>query len=345
MIIDKTRLAGLAAYFQDPGNAGQINLANQVRSRTEPLGKGKQLDVSSIELLIESDTVDLLDLFRRQAQPLLSITVMKEMFPSLFADPFRHRVHNIAGFEDFKRGKFKNARALDVDGIPTIVSIGTGLCKWTSPLYPMPEPMALVHAAWELAASRKTAKGNFEYSLKLDTFDGNRNLLRTVFLANPQNMGQAGNLDPTAPRKAENLGLKDVAFYQVEFTADVRKDAALYEKHSTLLSESIGTPLLRAVNLLEPVEPAHDIHSLHELLSLASAYHLFEPQGTPLRKMLVTLELSATLVHSDYERIVNNDPDDAGSLYEFIEIDVMTNKFTNLEARLVAEVMIRPQFG
>ena len=149
MIIDKIQLAGLEAYFKDPNNYGQINLAGQVTSRTKPLGKGKQLEISAIELLIESDS-DLTDLFNFQSNPLFSITVMKEMFPALFADPFRHRVHNIGGFEDFKRGTLENAKAMDIDGIPTIVSMGTGICKWTSPLYPMPEPVTLNHASRSL---------------------------------------------------------------------------------------------------------------------------------------------------------------------------------------------------
>lgn len=94
MIIDNIQLAGLDAYFYDPNNLGQINLAGQVTSRTKRLDKGKQLEISAIELLIESDS-DLTDLFNFQSNPLFSITVMKEMFPALFADSFRHRVQRL----------------------------------------------------------------------------------------------------------------------------------------------------------------------------------------------------------------------------------------------------------
>ena len=124
MIIDRIQLSGLDAYFQDPNNPGQINLGGQnpLTARTRTLGKGKQLEISGIELLIESSN-DLTDLFNFQSSPLFSITVMKEMFPALFANPFKHRTHTISGFEDFKRGTFENARAMDIDGVPTIVSI------------------------------------------------------------------------------------------------------------------------------------------------------------------------------------------------------------------------------
>jgi len=221
MIIDRIQLAGLEAYFQV--GAGGVNLGGQnpLTARTKQLGRGKQLEISAIELLIESGN-DLTDLFNFNfdtqnnpptPDPLFSITLMKEMFPALFADPFRHRVHNISGFEDFKRGTMENAKVLDVEGIPTIVSIGTGICTWKSPLYPMPEPINLNHASWELAASTRTPPGNFKYSLKLATFDANQAPFLTFFLAN--------NLDPTKPRKAENCNLKDVGFYQIEFTADV----------------------------------------------------------------------------------------------------------------------------
>lgn len=346
MIIDKIQLAGFDAYFQDPNNPGQINLAGQVTSRTKPLGKGKQLEISAIELLIESNS-DLTDLFNFQPNPLFSITVMKEMFPAMFADPFRHRVHSIGGFEDFKCGTLENVKAMDIDGIPTIVSIGTGECKWTSPLYPMPEPVSINHASWELAVSRKTPPENFKYSLQLLKFDSNHNLIQTVHLTHPNNPSQPGNLDPTKPRKAENFDLKDVGFYQIEFTADVKKDTSIYEKHTTLIGKSIGTPLLRAVNLLEPVESAYNIHSLQELLSLSSEYHLFEFQGQPIKKMLVTLDLSATLVHSDYAKFMNNDPNDPicftdpNSFYEFVEITVRTDKLKIVEAKLNGEVLTK----
>ena len=342
MIIDRVQLAGIAAYFQDPNNPGRINLAGQVTSRTKPLSKGKQLEISAIELLIESDS-DLTDLFSFQSNPLFSMTVMKEMFPALFADPFRHRVHNISGFEDFKRGTLENGKVMDIDGIPTIVSIGTEICKWTSALYPMSDAVTLNRASWELAASRKTPQENFRYSLKLIAFDTNQNLIQTVHLTNPLDWTQPGNLDPTKPRKAENFDLQNVGFYQVEFTADVKKDASIYEKHTMLIGESIGTPLLRAVNLLEPVESIYNVYSLQELLSLSSEYHLFEFQGQPIKKMLVTLDLSAILVHSEYESIANEDPNDPQSFYEFVEIAVIADKFSNVEAKLVSEVLAKSE--
>lgn len=334
MIIDRIKLAGPAAYFR-ARKGGGVNLAGQ-NARTPTLGRGKQLEISAIELLIESDS-DLLDLFNPSLDPpryLFSIRVMKEMFPALFANPFAYRVHTIAGFDDFKRGTLENGKVLDVDGIPTIVSVGTGLCKWTSPLYPMPEAINLELASWELAASRKTPEENFIYGLKLDAFNATQNLLESFHLTNPD-PAQPLLIGPTGPRTFEKFSPGNISFYQMEFTADVKKDAALYEKHASITGESIGTPLLRAINLLEPVESIYNIYSLQELLGLSSNYHLFEAQGQPLKKMIVTLELSATLVHSDNENLQRD-------RYEFVEISVRGGNFSNFEARLVGDEVLRP---
>ena len=322
MIIDRIQLTGKSVYFED--GSGGINIAGQT-ARTPALGTGKQLEISAIELLIESDE-DLADLFTYQDDPLISVTVMKEMFPALFNDPFRHRVHSIAGFDDFKRGKFENCKAMDVEGIPTLVSLGTETCIWTSQRYQMPESIKIDHAAWELAASRRTPKENFLYTITLNTFNAGGGALGSLEIAT--------SLDPSKPRIAEGLDLENIASYQVIFKAEVLRDAALYERQTTLIGESIGTPLLRAINLLEPVETIYDIHSLQELLSRSSDYHLFEFQGQPINRMLATLDLSATMVHSEQQN--------AGiGKFEFMKIAVADDVFTNVEARLAGELLIK----
>ncbi|WP_413935517.1 hypothetical protein [Nitrospira sp. BLG_1] len=330
MIIDRIQLAGNDAYFRTDNG---INLAG-LTARTGSLRKGKQLEILGIELLIESDG-DLTGLFNRQNASLIEVRVMKEMFPALFNDPFRHRVHTIAGFNDFERGTAKNCKAMDVDGIPTIVSTGTETCVWTSPRFRMPEDIHIEHASWELAASRKTPRDNFTYTITLNTFDGDGNPRDSVELA--------PGLDPTQPRKREELGLSNVASYELQFKADVRKDAAMYEKHTVMVGASIGTPLLRAINLLEPVakgNSVYEIYSLSELLSQCSDHQLIEMDGWPiiqgrqLRKINATLNLSATLVQSDQE-------DTPNGRYESIEIAVAANAFTHVETRLVGEVLMR----
>jgi len=323
MIIDRIQRAGKEAYFQD--GSGGINIAGQT-ARTSDLGKGKQLEISAIEILIDSDN-DLTDLFSYQTEPLISITVMKEMFPALFNDPFRHRVHTIAGFDDFNNGKFENCKAMDVEGIPTLVSLGTDTCLWISPRYQMAESIRIDHAGWELAASRKTPKENFVYTITLNTFNAGGSALASTEIATA--------LDPTAPRVFENLTLDNVRSYELKFKAEVMRDAALYEKHTTLIGESIGTPLLRAINLLEPIETIYEFHSLQELLGRSSEYHLFEFQGQPINRMIATLDLSATLVNSEQQNVSAN-------RFEFIAITVADGIFSNVEARLAGEELMRP---
>ena len=250
MIIDRIQLAGLEAYFQVPGQPGSINLGgpDPKTARTAPLGKGKQRGITAIHLLLEGD--DLLPLFNRQQTPLLRVSVMKEMFPGLFADPYKHRVHNIAGFGDFNRGTLESCRAMDIDGIPTLVSIGTSVCKWKSMIYPMPDPVSFDAASWELATSRLTPADSFTYSLRLNYWAPNQALT-----AAPQQTILANNLDPTVARKKQPLDLNGIGSYQIEFDADVKNDSYVYEKHTPIVSESMGRPLLRATNLLEPLLP------------------------------------------------------------------------------------------
>ena len=65
----------------------------------------------------------------------------------------------MAGFVDFKRGTFENCKAFEIDGIPTIVSIGTGACRWLSQIYQLPVPGSFDLAAWELAATQRPPTG------------------------------------------------------------------------------------------------------------------------------------------------------------------------------------------
>jgi hypothetical protein len=71
MITDRIPPAGLDAYFHRSGN---VNLASfaPVTARTKPLSKGKQLEISGIQILIESD--DLSALFQYQDKPLFKFS-------------------------------------------------------------------------------------------------------------------------------------------------------------------------------------------------------------------------------------------------------------------------------
>ena len=137
MIIDIINIAGDKSYFKD--SAGNINLASAVPSSavTPPLGRSIQYNVSGIDLYFTGS--DLLPLFNimeddgtgslvKRPGTLLEIYLTKEMFPGLFADPFRNRVHTIAGFEDFRKGTFENCDVYRINNKPVLVSIGTGKC-------------------------------------------------------------------------------------------------------------------------------------------------------------------------------------------------------------------------
>lgn len=339
MIIDRTDVSGIRAYFEDPASAGGTNLggAAGVVARTPALGKGRQWQVDRIHLVLEAP--DLTPLFDRAPEPpgspapppLFSVHVQKEMFPGLFADPFRHRVHNIAGFEDFKRGTFVNCKALEVDGIPTIVSLGTAECRWTSAIYEMPGPASFDHAAWELAASRLAPPRSFTYSLDLAWWAPGQ-----PTTAAPTVTSIASSAPAARRRAADLANVTGVGAYRVEFSAKVSHDAPLNERHGAILGESAGRPLLRAVNLLEGVPCANDFATLEELLARSREHHLFEGTGAPPAKLWASLDFSATLVASPNQ--LANGPDD----FEFIEIATQPAVFRRFQARLEAEELLRP---
>src|SRR4051812_12955297 len=121
MIIDRISLAGLDAYLldSDPTKASDPNLAstpaNYQGNHTGVLktfGEGRWLETNSLYIHLEA--ADLSPLFSRQPQPLLRLNVNKEMFPRLYADPYKHRVHTVGGYEDLERGKSENVRVMEV---------------------------------------------------------------------------------------------------------------------------------------------------------------------------------------------------------------------------------------
>jgi hypothetical protein len=345
MITDQSRLAGLTAYFRDPANPADVNLGPlaPVRVRTTPLAAGHQIDVSGIRLLIEHD--DLSPFFRLPAvdggsedpatTPLLRVTVMKEMFPGLFADPFRHRVHNIAGHVDLSEGELENGRVMDIDGIPTVVS-GAGQCRWTSRKYTWPDVSAIAAAAWELASSRLTPAGNLTYSLGLNLWDASGAALPAVSLAD--------GVDPAVPRAAEALGIADAKAFQITFTATVRHDSALSERHTPVVLEQVGTPLLRAVNLLEPISSIYDICSLVELEAESSHFYLTQAPGPEIPRCITHLDVPAVLVSSPNQRVADGDPYDAASRYEYVEVE-LTRQVGRLEAKLDGHDLVRELHG
>ena len=175
MIIDRVRTAGAGAYLLRNATPDDVNLAGPTPSfgRTGPPARGQQLDITGLQFVIDGD--DLWPLFDPAPAldaetPLVGITVMKEVFPGLFADPHRHRVHTVAGFDDFNSGTYTNCQAMDIDGIPTLVSLGAGGCQWASPVLLVPLESQFVSAAWELATTRRTPADSFEYSLTLRTW-------------------------------------------------------------------------------------------------------------------------------------------------------------------------------
>jgi len=350
MITDRIQLAGLESYFlvRAPGPVpapglvpapGKVNLGGITPTiRTAPLNKGKQIEISGIQLLIEhQDLRPFLGYPSDNANsyvdaPLFKVSVMKEMFPGLFADPFSHRVHNIAGYLDFNDGTLTNGRVLEVDGIPTICSTGKEECVWLSRKYEMPDPISIDAIAWELATAKLTPPDSFHYKIEIALNDG----AATITIDNAGQM-----LKADAKRAKVGLNNQGVNNFQFNFRAKVFEDSCLTERSLPLVNEKIGRPLLRAVNIVELVQSVYVINSLFELQNLCSDFHLFENPGAVLPRLTATLDLSATLVNSPNQNIVNNDIYNNASVYEFVELKLFANQFTRFEAKRSGEELIR----
>ncbi len=351
MITDRIQLAGINAYLRDPDDQANINLAANtnlvnagvpVSVQTLPLSKGKQVEISGIQLLIEADDLGPLFPFQFNVDgdpaPLMSFSVMKEMFAGLFADPYKHRVHNIAGYLDFNEGVLQNGRIMEIEGIPTIVSIGRETCSWESKIYTLPDPITIDALAWELASSINNPSNTFKYSLNISCFSdvAGADLIGTIGTGNlvDADFSRAVQLDETG-------FIPGVKSFQVYFEAYVNIDANISERKLPGFNEKIGRPLLRAVNIIELLiaqdgtnNSVYDIHSLTELKSLCSDFELSETPGPSITRVMATLDLNAILVHSEREVSVNNK-------FEFVQLNLFSSLFARFEAKVSGDILIR----
>ena len=327
MIIDTVSLAGRAAYLRD---GDSINLATSAHNAgsTAALTAGVEgiaVDVAGVRLLLEGD--DLPALWARADdpdgdRPLLSFAVHKEIFPDFFADPYTHRVHALAGLEDLARGVADGLRTVEVNGVPTLVSVGVGEVSWTSALYRMPHPVPLEAASWGLAVSRLAPPGAFTYRLELHHWTVGQDIATdapTVIALTP-----AAGATPDKPRHRRDLGLTAVIGYVIVFTATVDHDVAM----SAFIDgapgrENIGGPLLQTVNLLESITSIHEYHTLLELADRAREFRLFE---TSESQLYATVDFAAVLLPDEHISLVVHRPE----------------RFSRVEARLDAEVRTRP---
>jgi hypothetical protein len=334
MIIDSITLGGDKAYFDFVASgSGTPSVA---RIPKDPLSVGKGYAISGVSIQLEA--ADLLPLFQRQPNPLLRLSVQKEMFPALFAPPYQYRIHNVSGYEDFNRGVYTACKAIDVEGVPTIVSFGDdATCSWRSPIYPMPEGIVIDKIAWDMAVSRLTPQANFTYSLELDYWVGD------VSPPNTKRLQVVANADPTQLRHTSSLNLTgNPVAYSIDFTAKVLRDSNIYESYASNPFDAVGTPLLRAVYVMEKIAPAfYEFYSLKELLDHCVDVHLFETPGPAVTKLTATLSLNALLVQSDNQVDPNGRglrPDD----YEYVELTVAPNVFSFVEAMAKVREAITP---
>lgn len=212
---------------------------------------------------------------------------------------------------------------LEVDGIPTLLSPGDGTeCRWRSARYRLDRPVVLDGLAWTLAAGRGSPPDAWSYRVRLHHWPpGDSDLLAASRTTTELTAGAHG---PGQARHLELPSAVEVGGYQIEFDADVRFDAALDERHGDLPRQSIGTPLLQAVFLVERLEPVYALHSVQELINQSSSHQLLDP-AAPIRRMTARLHFPAVLNEG-----------------EQISVHVHSAAVRRCEARLDATVRMRP---
>lgn len=261
MIVDQIILAADDARFRSEAvDPFDLSMAS---GTIGPLADGVALEVTGVALLLERKGIEsLLARPSSRTKPLIEIAIVKEMFRGLFSDPYAHRVHTIAGFEDFRRGALTGLQPMEVDGIPTLVSIGDrpeSKVSWLSGHYRLPEKTNFSALAWDVASSRQTPSDAFKYSISVQLWDDPR------AMGNPDRvLRHMTERTPRDPMFLESSGAGSA--FRISFDAQVSMEAGLYERHGALpVSVSLGTPLLRSVHLLEPVSHAYTMMSLLEL--------------------------------------------------------------------------------
>lgn len=319
MMIDEVSLSGVSAYLRRAD--GAVTLQTGERGESVPVGKGETVEINAVDLYLEVESA--LDLFSRGDDPLFTFELQKEVFPNFFFDPHAHRVHQIAGFEDFNRTEKTNMTVLEIDGIPTLVSPGnTAGCAWRSARYRLPKPLLLDAVAWTLAASRGTPPDALSYRMTLTHWPP-----ASAQLQDAQGTTVALTQGAHRPMDARHRELSpgtEIGGYQIEFGAEVHFDSALVERHGNLQKQSVGTPLLQGVFLVEKLEPLYAVHSLQELVNQSSSYQLLDP-AAPIQRMTARVHFPAILTEG-----------------ERLSIAVQSTKIRRCEARIDATLRQRP---
>lgn len=310
MIIDTVPLAGDRAYLHAADGRINIASATQLSGSTLPIAKGRVWSVEGLEVYVESG--DLLSLLSRQQKHILRLRVRKEIYPSLYHDPYSIRILEIGGSRDFWGGSLLGMTVLPIDGRDALVTVDTGTAKWESPKYTLDQPTRLESAAWDLAPAYDSA--GFHYSLQMSVWQGSQR--REIKLAD--------SAKPSDPRLLSPLPSEtsDVTALQVALHVEVAADDTMNAMHSSP-GGLLGRPLLHRVALIEETPSKFEFYSVRELLASAAQYDIFERSGGS-RCLSLTLPLGATLLEG-----------------ESISIELGTDRFDVVEASLRGEEMTR----
>jgi len=330
MIIDKIHISDKEAYIKNK----KIDLSKgDFVFKTERLRRGEQLNIYGIQYLLEGQDLSRLfqyssgSLLLDNSRPLFQFGVVKEMFPKHYDDVFESRVYNIAGYKDFEEGIFTNCKVLEVEGIPTLVSMGNKECSWESKWYKTPRPIHVRNLVWELESSKLIPENSFSHKIELYLKVGDLSYAR-----NPESV-QPLIIDSTDLKlNSITVDLSNIREFKIKYSAIILKDSNFHERILPNYNVPIGRPLLRAINIIEKVESKYQINSLNELRNLSSDFEMITNLRGDILSITGVLDLSATLTHS-FSPIDNN-------LFEHLFLDMITDEFSYAEMKILGDKLL-----
>jgi hypothetical protein len=290
MIIDSMDLSPRTGRLFSP--ASRIDLAAEKLGTFGPVPEGVVYEISGLHVYFEMAEIEAL-LATGDGQ-LFQLQTRKEIVPGLALDPYAHRMHTIAGREDFSAGSLENGRVEAVDGRDALCAFDGKELDWESAVYTLRQSTDFSAAYWDLLPSRHA--DGFRYMLAIDVWTGGANPATStghpVVLAPEWTTPGQARANDTAAWPA------GITSYRLRFRAQSSGQGRLSASSRLGHRDGISRALLRSVTLAETVDHSFTFHSLLELAA-ASVDGGFQPPHGPARGYSAGIAYAATLEEGD----------------------------------------------
>ena len=136
MIIDSLDLTPRRGRLLSPTN--QSDLSVEKLGGFGPVADGVAYSISGLHVYFEMSGLE--ELLASSQTELFRLETRKEVAPGLVLDPYSHRMHSVAGREDFVAGHLTNGRIEAVDGRDVLCALDGQILDWLSATYRLRQP-------------------------------------------------------------------------------------------------------------------------------------------------------------------------------------------------------------